>query len=228
MRDVRTLTAAFGLALSVSTLAATGLHGQTVPQEAPSAFCWRGQALPVCRSFALFELEGGLAVASTTVVHESSVVTTEYPAFASELNWHLGAMRNVSEEWALGATASVGTGSPSPLTGIRIRGRRWLEPPMSAEFEVGAVDTGINDRFGSGFGWGPTLGVRLNRGDHFSLFARWEGAYAQAGSDRDFRREAGFHQGVYIGASLGSTVAAAGTAVLGAVALWLAHALSDF
>lgn len=225
---MRPLTATFALALSVSVLAATGLQGQTAPVEAQSAFCWRGQALPACRGFALFELEGGLAVASTTVVHESSVVTTEYPVFESELKWHLGAMRNLSEDWALGGTASLGTGSPSPLTGIRVRARRWLEPPMSAELELGAVDTGINDRFGSGFGWGPTVGVRLNRGDHFSIFARWEGVYAQAGSDRDFHREAGFHQGVYIGASLGSTVALAGTAVVGGLALWLAHALRNF
>lgn len=224
---MRPLTAAFALALSVSALVATDLHGQTAPVEAQSGFCWRGRALPACRDFALFELEGGLAVASTTVIHESAVVTTEYPVFKSELKWHLGAMRNVSEDWALGGTASLGTGSPGPLTGVRVRARRWLEPPMSAELEVGAVDTGINDRFGSGFGWGPTVGARLNRGDHFSIFARWEGAYAQAGSDRHFRREAGFHQGLYIGASAGSTVAVGGTAVLGAVALWLAYTLSQ-
>lgn len=225
---MKTLTVASGLALALSGAAATGLQGQTVPGEAQSAFCWMGKALPACRSFALFELEGGLAVASTTVVHESSAVTTEYPVFENELKWHLGAMRNLSDDWALGATLSFGTGSPGALTGIRVRARRWLDHPMSAELEAGAVDTGINDRFGSGFGWGPTFGARLNMGDHVSVFTRWEGAYAQAGSDsHDFHREAGFHQGLYVGASAGSTVAVAGTAVLGAIALWVLYVLSQ-
>lgn len=214
--------------LSIALLApATGLQGQTVPGKAADNFCWRGKALPACRSFALFELEGGLAVASTTFVHESSVVTTEYPAFVNELKWHLGAMRNLTDEWALGATLSLGSGSPSAVTGIRVRARRWLNPPMSAELEAGAVDTGINDRFGSGVGWGPTVGARLNMGDHLSVFTRWEGAYAQAGSDLNFHRESGFHQGLYVGASAGSTVAVAGSAALGALALWVAYVLSQ-
>lgn len=224
---MRTLTVGFGLAISLSPLVATGLQSQAVPRDAPSAFCWRGQALPSCRSFPLFELEWGLAVASTRVVHQSSAVTSKYPVFENELKWHLGAMRNVSEDWAWGAALSLGTGSPSPLTGIRVRSRRWLKPPMSTELEVGVVDTGINDRFGSGFGWGPTLGARLNMGDYISVFTRWEGAYAEAGSDTYFHREAGFHQGLYVGAGGGSTVAVAGSAVLGAVAMWVAYVWSE-
>lgn len=224
---MRTPKVACGLALSVSALAVTGVAGQTAAGEAPAAFCWQGQALPACRGFVIFELEGAWAVASTTVVHESSAASTEYPVFRDELKWHLGAMRNVSEDWALGATLSLGTGSPGPLTGIRVRARRWLRPPMSAELELGAVDTGINDRFGSGSGWGPTFGARLNMRDQVSVFARWEGAYAEAGSDTYFEREAGFHQGLYVGASAGSMVALGGTVVLGAVALWIAYALSQ-
>ena len=225
---MRSLSVAVSLTVALSACAAAGLQGQTVPEEAPAAFCWRGQALPACRSFAIFEIEAGLAVASTMVVHESSAVTTEYPVFDNEVKWHLGAMRNLSGDWALGATLSLGSGSPSALTGIRLRARRWFEPPMSAELEAGAVDTGINDRFGSGFGWGPTFGARLNWGDHASIFTRWEGVYAQAGSDRlQFHRDSGFHQGVYVGASAGSTVAAAGTAVLVGVGLWIAYALSQ-
>ena len=169
-----------------------------------------------------------MAVASTTVTHESSAVTTEYPAFETELNWHLGAMRNLSDEWAVGATLSMGSGSPSPLTAVRARARRWLKPAMSAELEAGVVDTGINHRFGSGFGWGPTFGGRLNFGDHVSVFTRWEGVYAQAGSDSyEFHRQAGIHQGLYVGASGGSTVAVAGTAVLGAIALLAVYSLGQ-
>ncbi len=223
---MRGLRVAVGLAVGLLAPSATGLQGQAVPGTVPDAFCWRGKALPACRGFALFELEGAVAVASTTLVHESSVVTTEYPAFENELKWHLGAMRNLTQEWALGGTVSLGTGSPGPLTGIRVRARRWLRPRMSVELEAGAVDTGINERFGSGTGWGPTVGARLNMADHFSVFTRWEGAYARAGSDRDFHREAGFHQGLYVGASAGSTAAAAGTGVLGGIVLFAAYALS--
>lgn len=221
------LTVVVGLTLALFATAVRGLQAQTAQGDAADAFCWRGKALPACRGFALFELEGAYALASTSVVHESSNVTTEYLVFRNELKWHLGAMRNLSEEWALGATVSLGTGSPSPLTGIRVRARRWLDPAGSAEFEAGVVDTGINDRFGSGFGWGPTVGARLNMADRLSVFTRWEGVYAQAGSDNHFEREAGFHHGLYVGASAGSTVAVAGTAVLGAIGLFLLYALSQ-
>jgi hypothetical protein len=57
-------------------------------------------------------------------------------------------------------------------------------------------------------------------GDHLSVFTRWQGAYAQGGSDAHFHREAGFHQGLYVGASAGSTVAVLGTGILGALVLW--------
>lgn len=41
-----------------------------------TAFCWRGRAL---------------AVASTTVVHESPTLTTDYPAFEHEVKgWYVG------------------------------------------------------------------------------------------------------------------------------------------
>lgn len=226
---MRALGIAVYVAMAVFGPPATALQGQTDPEEAVDAFCWRGKALPACRSFALFELEGALAVASTKFVHESDVVTTDHPVYDNELAWNLGAMRNLTKEWALGATVSLGIGRmSSPLaTGIRFRARRWLNRPMSAELEAGAVNTGINDRFGSGFGWGPTVGARLNMGDQLSLFTRWEGAYAQAGSDGYFHREAGFHQGLYVGASAGSTPAAVGTGILATAALLFAYALSQ-
>jgi hypothetical protein len=209
------------LSTALFAASATNLGGQTGTGETANAFCWRGQALPACRSYWLFEFEGGLAVASTTVVHESPNLTTEYPVFTNELKWHFGVMRNLTEEWALGGTVNLGVGSSAGLRpGIGIRARRWLHPPMSVELEAGAVETGINDRFGSGFGVGPSVGARLNFGDHFSVVTRWEGAYAQAGSDRFFQREAGFHQALFVGASAGSTAAVVGTVTLGALVLW--------
>lgn len=225
---MRTLNVAVSLAVALSAPAA-GLTGQAGTGEAERAesFCWRGQSPPACRDFAIFELEWGAAVASTKVAHESSAVTTEYPVFENELKWHLGAMRNVSKEWAVGGTVSLGTGSPSALTGIRFRARRWLAPSASAELEAGVVDTGIIQRFGSGLGWGPTVGARLNMGDQLSVFTRWEGAYAQAGSDEYFRRRAGVHHGLYLGASAGSTMAAIGTGVLGILALLALYSLSQ-
>jgi hypothetical protein len=183
--EVRALAIVVTLSTALLTGSAINLEGQTGTRETAKAFCWRGQALPACGGFWLFELEGGLSVASTTVVHESANLTTEYPVFENELRWHLGAMRNVTEEWALGGTVGLGIGSSAgPRPGIRIRARRWLHPPLSVELEAGAMETGINDRFGSGFGLGPTVGARLNFGDHVSVFTRWEGAYAQAGRHR--------------------------------------------
>ena len=62
------------LAMAVSV--ATGLQGQSAPGEVVDAFCWSGKALPACRTFVLFELEGALAVASTSFVYRSDVGTT--------------------------------------------------------------------------------------------------------------------------------------------------------
>lgn len=64
-------------------------------------------------------------------------------------------------------------------------------------------------------------------GDNLSVFTRWEGTYAKAGSDTDFHREAGFHQGLYVGGSLGSSVALAATLVVVVFALALNSAYSS-
>ena len=229
--DPRWLTVAVCLFMALTAPGTIDLHGQAAPQDAADAFCWRGKALPACRSFALFELEVARAVASTKILHQREGQTfTEYPFFGNELTWNLGAMRNMSQEWALGGTVSLGTGSPGILTGMRLRARRWLSPPGSAELEAGIFSTGINQRVGSGMSWGPTVGVRLNVADRFSVVSRWEAAHASAGSDGFFEREAGLHHGLYLGASAGGTIAVAGTAVIGAVALFVLVALnqSDF
>lgn len=225
IRPRNRLTVALGLSAALLATAAPDVQGQST-SGAADAFCWRGKPLPSCGAFALFELEVAFAVASTTVVYEGEGPAIERPVFTNELKWHLGAMRNLSEEWALGAAVTLGPGSRSPLTGMQVRARRWLHSPVSAEFEAGIVDTGFNDRFGSGFGWGPSVGARLSVADRFSVFTRWEGAYARAASDTRSAREAGFHQGLYAGASAGSTVAVAGTAALGAVVLLFVLALN--
>jgi hypothetical protein len=234
-RRSRNARVTYALVLSLAAIGATGLDGQSAPAEVsaveppsePAAFCWRGQALPACRHFALFEMEGALAVASTRAVHESSVVISEHPVFEDRLSWQLGLMRNVSPEWAVGATVSIGAGPHGPATGLRVRARRWLAPRRSVEVEAGAIDTQVNRRFGSGIGWGPTVGGRLNLGDYVSVFARWEAVYAGAGSDGYYSREAGFHQGLLVGASAGSTVAVAGSAALGVAAAFIAYMLSQ-
>ncbi|HKJ93033.1 MAG TPA: hypothetical protein VJ957_07685, partial [Longimicrobiales bacterium] len=134
---MRTPIVAFGLCLSLAVTAPAGLFGQTPPAPAPAAFCWRGQALPACRNFAIFEVEGSYDVASTMVVDVSLQPTTEYPhpAFGNALNWRLGAMRNVSADWALGGTVNLGFDAWGTLTGVQVRARRWLKPRLSAEFE---------------------------------------------------------------------------------------------
>jgi hypothetical protein len=232
--SARTPAARLGLtlsvALSLTLIPAAGLSGQAAPGGGGGAadpFCWRGRALPACAAFALFEMEGGLAVASTRVVLETTDFRDERPLFDHEMAWNVGAMRNLSRVWALGGTVSLGTGSPTVLSGLRVRGRRWLRGSWSVELEAGAADTGINrgiDARGRWDSWGPTVGARLNFGDHASVFTRWEAAFARAATSGDLRREAGVHQGLYVGAGVGSTAAVAGTAALGAAALaWIAY-----
>jgi hypothetical protein len=216
---MRTLAVAVGLATALSAVAAANLQGQAASTDAQSAFCWAGQPLPACRGFALFELELGLAVASTTVPDESSEVDPAVRVFGPALEWNLGAMRNVSEGWALGATVGLGTGAPTPLTGVRVRARRWLKPRLSAEFEAGAVSTSINEIHEAGQWWGPAIGVRLNMGDDASIFTRWEGGYGRVGSDTEL------HQALYVGGSAGSNVALAGSLAVALYALYVTLAL---
>lgn len=200
------------------------------PEEGEAAaVCWRGQPLGYCRHFVVVEMQGQLVVSSTSRTRTiQDLDQAEERAFDPGIEWNLGLMRNVSDDWALGGTASFGTGSTGVLTGLRGRARHWLGPGASVEVEAGARASAMGERWGSGTLWGPSVGTRLNAGDHGSLFLRWDGVDAPAGTDRFARVEGGFHHALYAGVSLGHTWALVGTAALGGLALWIASALGDF
>jgi hypothetical protein len=130
-------------------------------------------------------------------------------------------MRNVSDSWALGGTVSFGSGSVGPVTGLRVRARRWLDPFSSLELEAGSRASNVGELVGTGSVWGPSVGTRVNLRERVSVFVRWDGVRAPGGTDRSgAEMDPAFQHGFYVGAALGSTWTLVGSAVLGALAIW--------
>jgi hypothetical protein len=186
--------------------------GQEAPDDRPDIGCWRGRPLPACRGFFVVEAQGSMPVWSSRSTIR--IATFRPETFESQLDWNLGFMVNVSEWWAVGGVITVGTGSSDPLTGIKARARRWIQPGLSAEIQAGALRTDAAGGFAQTPLWGATADARLNVKDWGSLFVRWDGVDvpAQASPDGDVFEEGRFHQGLYVGAGAGSTWAVAGTA----------------
>lgn len=147
--------------------------------------CFRGRPLPACGSFAIVELQG-----------DAPLGHREW----STLEWNLGGMTNLTRRYALGGVLTLGTGGTYPITGARLRARRWLSPDVAAE-----VGTGFMHTHGSGTPFpvaaSGSVDVRLNLRDQGSLFLRWD---------------AGPRRGVSWGLGVGSVPALAATAVMAA------------
>jgi hypothetical protein len=171
------------------------------------------------------EIQANVNVMTTTrIARDPMFPDREIDSFGHQLEWNLGVLRNVSNEWAFGPVGSWGTGSVGALTGVRLRARRWMGPDGSAEFEGGAVATDAGVGFSRRALWGPTIGARLNWGDHASVLIRWNAVDAPAAERASgIAVDAGFEQGIHFGLSLGHTWAAGTTAILAALAGLLAY-----
>lgn len=120
--------------------------------------CFRGRPLPVCKSFWIFEMQGNAPLVQTEGAGGK--------AFDNELEWNLGHMVNVDSTYAIGGVVTVGTGNDNALTGLKLRGRRWLRSDLSLEAEGGLVwkDATV----------GGTAALRLNIRDQGSFYLRWD------------------------------------------------------
>ncbi len=145
--------------------------------------CFRGRPLPACKSFWIFEMQGSapLAQTSRTIRFYSDPDRTgfgrlsEYPrtAFESVLEWNLGHMVNMGSTYAIGGVVTGGTGNGDPLTGLKLRVRRWLHSDLSLEAEGGLL---WNDANGGGPSStvGGTAALRLNIRDQGTFYLRWD------------------------------------------------------
>ena len=198
------------------------------PDEASLTMtCWRGAPRPACGGFFLVEAQGVFPLLSTTRLQGSpGGPSFRVESFESRLEWNLGYMLNVSQDWAVGGALSLGTGSYDALTGVRARARRWLSPQLSVELQGGVVLTHAHNS-GPDVRKGLTADARLNIGDRGSFFLRWDGV--QVPQERTASGEiwdsGGFQQALHVGVGTGSTWTAIGT---GALALWYTFLLLNF
>ncbi|HSW31344.1 MAG TPA: hypothetical protein VLH75_17790 [Longimicrobiales bacterium] len=180
--------------------------------------CLRGQPLPTCRSFWLIEMQGSTALVQTTrLVSWGGDLQAATDAFGEVLEWNLGHMVNLSPTFAVGGVFTLGSGSTDVLTGLRLRGRRWLSEDLSVELEGGLLKTSAGGAAYPGKS-GPTVGLRLNVRDQGSFFVRWDGVSLPEVLPTEswmHHDPGGFHHGLSVGASAGSVPALISTSALG-------------
>jgi hypothetical protein len=144
---------------------------------------------------------------------------TRNDVFDSALEWNVGHMVNVGKDFALGGVLTVGTGNTDPLTGVRVRARRWFTPDVSVEVEAGILRSNATDTQFPGVN-GGTADIRLNIRDQGTFFVRWdvlplpEEIYPAYSS---YYQPPRTYYGTSVGVALGSVPAVAGTGTLGVV-----------
>lgn len=219
----------FAAAMWVTTLAmgGTGLAAQE------QVGCFRGQPLPQCKTFWIIEMQGLIPLAQTSrQVTYAGEFGYSYPSesFGDQVEWNLGHMVNVGGGYAVGGVLTVGSGSNNPLTGVRVRGRKWLSRDLSLELEGGLLRsdaTGL--RWEGQSGW--TTDLRFNIRDQGSFFVRYDGLPLAAQSfsypdNNGLSDPGGVQHGLLVGASAGSVPALVGSGLLGVYVAILVAALA--
>lgn len=214
-------TAGTGAAAVDTAVLATARVGAPTRQTSTHAnyTCWRGAPPPACHGFFLVEAQGVFPLVSST--RPAPAPGTAYGRvsyFESRLEWNLGYMFNVAEEWALGGTVSLGSGSYDALTGLRLRARRWLGPQLSVELGAGSILTHGNNLAG-GVTHGISVDARFNVADRGSLFVRWDAIGVPENpfsfDPSGYADEGGARHALLVGVGAGSTYAVVGTALMG-------------
>jgi len=215
---VRGTAAALALAVIVAPEPGSGQEADR--PAAPKVGCFRGHPLPDCKSFWIFEMQGSVPLFQTErLFYYGGNTPTRDDVFDSALEWNVGHMVNVGESFALGGVLTVGTGNTDPLTGIRVRARRWVTQDVSVEVEAGILRSNATDTQFPGVN-GGTADIRLNIRDQGAFFVRWdvlplpEEVYPAHSS---YYQPARTYHGASIGVALGSVPAMAGTGTLGVV-----------
>ena len=197
--------------------------------------CFRGRPLPACKTFWVVEMQGFVPIVQATrtlTYYDQDMVSFQYEleSFEEAVEWNLGHMVNVGSGYAIGGILTAGTGNSDPLTGIKVRGRKWLGENLSVELEAGLLrnDAG-GGQFGSVNGW--TSDVRLNVRDQGSFFVRYDGVSVPQSSvigPYGSFDPGGVDQGFSVGVSAGSVPALIGTGALaGFLAVLMASLWND-
>jgi len=206
--------------------------------------CFRGRPLPACKSFWIVEMQVSQPIVQTsrTVLDFYPEYDAQYPgydvgrrlpvsvyedqrtAFSSVLEWNLGHMVNLGENFALGGVVTGGTGNGgSGLTGLKMRVRRWVGPDFSVEVEAGAMwgNAQYVERSAGG-----TAALRFNIRDQGAFYLRWDVLPLQERSrpgEYGHFDPGGTQHALSVGVSAGSVPALVATGTLGVtLAVWIA------
>jgi len=99
------------IALALGSAAPAAARAQDAPSAAPArSFCFSGARRPECGTFLVTELQGNAPLGQTSRTLESYDGTVmEKQLFEKQVQWEIGVLHNVSDDWALGASTRVGS-----------------------------------------------------------------------------------------------------------------------
>lgn len=214
----------------VITVGALGAQPSADSTQATSSsqrshrFCWRGRPLARCRAFGLFELSAPRHLAGSmldpAVTQRGSGYRRWDQGLVSQFVYDIGAMVNVRAREAIGGTLTAGVivDDPEmrPVIGATVRYRRWLTSTVSADAAAGVLRMPVGVTVVRPFGLerqsvprpAVMADVRLGFADLVAVTGR-----AMVATDGRGRT----HQAVFVGVSVGSTVAAVVTGAFAAL-----------
>lgn len=176
--------------------------------------CLRGRPLPDCKSFWIVEMQAHTPLAQTerTVIYAYGG-PSRMQMFENVLEWNAGHMVNLTDRFALGGVATLGTQGVNGFSGLKIRARRWMSEDVAVELQAGLLRTG--ERYPPATGM--TADLRLDIRDQGAFFVRWDGVPLSEISHPETGHYdlGGFQQALSVGVGLGSVPALVGSGALG-------------
>ena len=192
-------------------------YAQIQPSPGPSSvgsFCWRGRPAPACRTFLLAEGNLYTPVAGSRYTRRdyNPSVDTRSLELTWYVAWELGAMRNVSLNDAVGASAMLGGDANGVRWAVKGRYRRWLDAGTALDVGAGVLGAGrsvprADDQPGNDHvpAVGLTGDVSLGLTEWASLGVRADVLFSEEGED-------GPATAYYVGTRLGTRPALVATA----------------
>jgi hypothetical protein len=216
-------------ALLVSPAAVVGQEhgaGKGVRPSAPASFCFNGARRSKCATFVIAEMQGSTPlIRSTREVSWGGGPRIEEAFFGERLQWELGLMHNVSDRWAVGGAARLGSGSSGAVTALSARARRWMSDVVAVDVSAGAGFT--TDSYPSGPKAHFTADARLNFRDDAYVGLRFD-QLRLAETNSEWAYDAGGQQrALSLLAGVGSEGALGGSAAAG-LGLILLLSLADW
>ena len=132
------LVAAFLVAAPAAVAGQEHQVEKGVRPSAPASFCFNGARQSKCATFVIAEMQGSTPLIQSTRAVSWGDAPVELGHFDERLAWELGLMHNVSDRWAVGGTARLGSGSAGALRALSARARRWMSDVVAVEVSAGA------------------------------------------------------------------------------------------